>query len=53
VAPASRPPIRPQKVYLEARLNKGDRIVFRIESGTIYFVDVVSHDDIARYGKKS
>lgn len=45
-------PIQPQKIYLEARLNKGDRIIFRVEGGTIYFVDVVSHDDIARYGKK-
>jgi len=45
-------PIQPQKVYLEARLNKGDRIVFRVEGGTIYFVDVVDHDQIGRYGKR-
>lgn len=44
-------PIQPQKVYLEARLNKGDRIIFRVDGGTIYFVDVVSHDQIGRYGK--
>ena len=46
-------PILPQKHYLEARLNQGDRIVFRVEAGTIYFVDVVSHDEIVRYGKRA
>ena len=46
-------PIRPQNHYLEARLNQGDRIVFRVEGGTIFFVDVISHDEIARYGKRN
>ena len=46
-------PILPKKYYLEARLNQGDRIVFRIEAGTIYFVDVIAHDEIDRYGKRS
>lgn len=46
-------PIRPEKYYLEARLNQGDRIVLRIECGTLYFVDVISHDDIDRYGKRT
>jgi hypothetical protein len=45
-------PIQPAKYYLEARINSGDRIVFRLEAGTILFVDVVSHDDISRYGKR-
>jgi mRNA-degrading endonuclease RelE of RelBE toxin-antitoxin system len=45
-------PIQPEKHYLEARINSGDRIVFRIEQGTIFFVDVVHHDDISRYGKR-
>ena len=44
-------PILPDKHYLEARISSGDRIVFRAEQGTIYFVDVVKHDDIARYGR--
>lgn len=26
--------------------------MFRVEDGTIFFVDVVKHDDISRYGKK-
>jgi len=33
-------------------MTSGDRIVFRIEAGTIFFVDVVKHDDISRYGKR-
>lgn len=46
-------PIQPEKYYWEARINSGDRIVFRIEAGTIFFIDVVKHDDIAKYSKKS
>jgi Txe/YoeB family toxin of Txe-Axe toxin-antitoxin module len=45
-------PIHPDKHYFEARINSGDRIVFRIEEDTIFFVDIVKHDDISRYGKK-
>jgi len=45
-------PIQPAKYYLEARINSGDRIIFRLAEGTIYFVDVVAHDDISRYGKR-
>lgn len=46
-------PILPQKHYLEARINSGDRIVFRVEDGTVRFVDIVKHDDIDRYGRRS
>lgn len=45
-------PILPDKHYLEARISSGDRIVFRLEQGAIYFVDVVKHDDIDRYGRR-
>ena len=45
-------PIQPEKHYLEARINSGDRIVFRLEKGTVFFVDIVHHDDIGRYGKR-
>ena len=45
-------PIQPSKYYLEARINSGDRIIFRVAEGTIFFIDVVSHDDISRYGKR-
>jgi len=45
-------PIQPAKYYLEARINSGDRIIFRLSEGTIFFIDVVTHDDISRYGKR-
>jgi hypothetical protein len=45
-------PIQPEKYYLEARINSGDRIVFRVDGGTVFFIDVVRHDDIGRYGKR-
>lgn len=45
-------PIRPEKYYSEARINRADRLIFRIESDTVWFVDVVEHDDIGRYGKR-
>lgn len=43
-------PILPAKVYFEARANDGDRVVFCVEGGTLVMVDVVSHDDVGRYG---
>lgn len=45
-------PIQPEKYYFEARISSGDRIVFRVEEGTIFFLDVVKHDDIDRYGRR-
>lgn len=45
-------PIHPDKYYLEARINSGDRVIFRLEAGTIFFVDVVHHDEISRYGRR-
>lgn len=45
-------PIHPDKHYLEARINSGDRIIFRVENGTVFFVDIVQHDEISRYGKR-
>ena len=45
-------PIQPDKFYDEARINDGDRLVHRIESDTLWVVDVVPHDDIDRYGRK-
>ena len=45
-------PIQPDKCYSEARISSGDRIVFRIEEESILFIDVVKHDDIARYGRR-
>lgn len=45
-------PILPDKHYLEGRISSGDRIVFRIEGSALYFIDVVKHDDIGRYGRR-
>ena len=45
-------PILPDKHYLEGRISSGDRIVFRVEGTTIYFMDVVKHDDIGRYSRR-
>jgi hypothetical protein len=44
-------PIEPEKFYSEARINDGDRLIFRIEDGKVWFIDVVPHDEIGRYGK--
>lgn len=44
-------PVEPEKYYNEARANDGDRVIHRIENGKVWFVDVVPHDDIKRYGK--
>lgn len=45
-------PVEPEKYYKEARINQGDHLIFRIEDDTIWFVDVVTHDEIGTYGKK-
>ena len=45
-------PIHPDKYYWEARVNSGDRIIFRTEAGSVFFIDVVKHDDISRYGRR-
>lgn len=45
-------PIQPDKYYHEARINEGDRLVHRIDGDTLWVVDVVTHDDIDRYGRK-
>lgn len=44
--------IMPEKYYNEARINDGDRLIHRVENGKLWVVDVVTHDDIGRYGKK-
>lgn len=44
-------PIEPDKYYDEARINDGDRLIHRTANGTVYFVDVVTHDEIGKYGR--
>ncbi len=46
-------PIQPGRFHWEARLNRGDRLIFRPAGDIVYFIDVVSHDDIARYGERT
>jgi hypothetical protein len=45
-------PIEPEKYFNEARVNDGDRLIHRIQGGTVYFVDVVPHDQIDKYGRR-
>lgn len=45
-------PIQPDKYYFEARINDGDRLIFRESDNTIWFIDIVVHDDIARYSTR-
>lgn len=44
-------PIEPDKYYFEARINDGDRLIHRTDEGTIYFIDIVTHDDIGKYSR--
>lgn len=45
-------PIEPDKYYLEARINAGDRLTHRVEAGVLHVVDVVTHDEINRFGRR-
>ncbi len=44
-------PIEPDKHYYEARINDGDRLIHRVQAGTLFVYDVVTHDEIAKYGR--
>lgn len=44
-------PIRPSNHYWEARINKAHRLILLPQSGMAYVVDVVVHDDIAKWSK--
>lgn len=46
-------PIQPDKHYHEARISSGDRVVYRVQEGVCRFVDIVPHDLIDKYGRKS
>lgn len=43
-------PLQPAKIHWEARLNRGDRIIFRPAGPVVYFLDIVPHDEIDRFG---
>lgn len=42
-------PVKPGKVYWEARISRGDRLIFRPAGSACILIDVVSHDEISRY----
>ena len=44
-------PIRPSNRYWEARINRGDRLILFPEGAGAYVMDVVTHDDIRKWGK--
>lgn len=45
-------PIQPDKHYHEARINSGDRVVYRVEGGVCRFVDIIPHELIDKYRRK-
>jgi len=45
-------PMLPGKFYNEARISSGDRLIFRIADGVLYLIDLVTHDEIARYSSE-
>lgn len=45
-------PIRPNNVYYEARINQGDRLIVYPINDTAHVMDVVTHDDIAKWGNE-
>ena len=44
-------PVEPSKYYNEARANDGDRVIHHILKGTVYFDNIVPHDDTKKYGQ--
>lgn len=44
-------PILPQKIYWEARINQGDRLILRPEGSVVHVIDVVEHKKIGKWGK--
>ncbi len=46
-------PIEPSKYYYEAQCTDGDRVIHRTNGDVVYFVDIVPHDHISRYGHKA
>lgn len=45
-------PIRPNNVYYEARTDRGDRLVIYPASNTAHVMDVVSHDELKKWGRE-
>ena len=43
-------PIKHAGYYYEARINSGDRLIFRTEAKTLILINFVKHDNIGDYG---
>ncbi len=43
-------PIHPAKIYWEARINRGDRLIIRPDGSIAHVLDVVTHDNISKWG---
>ena len=43
-------PIHPAKVYWEVRINQGDRLIIRPAGPVAHVIDVVTHDQISKWG---
>ena len=46
-------PIRPSNVYYEARVNRSDRLIIYPVSNTAYVMDIVTHNEITKWGNES
>lgn len=44
-------PVKPDKHYWEAYLNRSDRLIYVPDHPLLVLVDIVKHDDIGKYGK--
>lgn len=42
-------PIKPTKIYWEARINRADRLVYKPYGETVHFLDILNHDDLSKY----
>lgn len=43
-------PIKHAGYYYEARINSGDRLIFRAEGKSLFLINFVKHDNIGDYG---
>ena len=44
-------PIWPIKIYWEVRINQGDRLIIRPDGPVVHLMDVVTHNQISRWGQ--
>jgi hypothetical protein len=44
-------PIQPSKIYWEVKVNRGDRLIIRPDGSIAHVIDVVTHDNISKWGR--